>query len=94
MYSIKHILRSRRTHTHTQTPGDGGDDQDDWGFTPTSRLPDKERFRDVELLKMTCRACRQEAEFRGVFSWDRTKPVNGPGDVQVRIFYSSETEFV
>lgn len=62
----------------------GGDDGDDWAFTPTSKLPDAERFRGVEPLKMTCRTCRQQADFQGVFAWDRKKPVNGPADLRVR----------
>ena len=68
-----------------QTKGDGGNDQDDWAFTPTSRLPDTERFRGVEPLRMTCRACREQADFQGVFAWDRKKPVNGPADIRVSI---------
>ncbi|CBJ49021.1 conserved unknown protein [Ectocarpus siliculosus] len=60
----------------------GGDDGDDWAFTPTSKLPDAERFRGVEPLKMTCRACHEQAEFQGVFSWDRKKAVNGPADLR------------
>lgn len=67
----------------SQTKGDGENDQDDWAFTPTSRLPDAERFRGVEPLRMTCRACHEQADFQGVFSWDRKKPVNGAGDIQV-----------
>lgn len=66
-----------------QTKGDGGNDQDDWAFTPTSRLPDSERFRGVEPLRMTCRSCQEQADFQGVFAWDRKKPVNGPGDIRV-----------
>ncbi|CAM9853488.1 unnamed protein product, partial [Laminaria digitata] len=66
----------------SHTKGDGGNDQDDWAFTPTSRLPDAERFRGVEPLKLTCRACREQADFQGVFAWDRKKPVNGPADIR------------
>lgn len=68
----------------SQTNPAGGDDGDDWAFTPTSKLPDAERFRGVEPLKMTCRTCRQQADFQGVFAWDRKKPVNGPADLRVR----------
>lgn len=68
----------------SQTNAAGGDDGDDWAFTPTSKLPDAERFRGVEPLKMTCRACHQQADFQGVFAWDRKKPVNSPADLRVR----------
>lgn len=33
---------------------------------------------------MTCRQCHEQADFQGVFSWDRKKPVTGPGDLRVR----------
>ena len=65
-----------------QTSADGGNEQDDWAFTPTSRLPDAERFRGVEPMRMTCRACGEETDFQGVFAWDRKKPVNGPSDIK------------
>lgn len=68
-----------------QSNAAGGDDGDDWAFTPTSKLPDAERFRGVEPLKMTCRACHQQADFQGVFAWDRKKPVNSPADLKVRL---------
>ena len=77
-----------------QTKGDGGNDQDDWAFTPTSRLPDTERFRGVEPLRMTCRSCREQADFQGVFAWDRKKPVNGPGDIRVSALPALSTFFV
>lgn len=66
-----------------QTRNSAADEGDDWAFTPTSKLPDAERFRGVEPLKMTCRACHEQADFQGVFSWDRTKPVNGAADLRV-----------
>lgn len=62
--------------------GDGGNEQDDWAFTPTSRLPDAERFRGVVPLRMICRICHEEADFQGVFAWDHTKPVKGPFDIK------------
>lgn len=70
-------------HNAPQSNAAGGDDGDDWAFTPTSKLPDAERFRGVEPLKMTCRACHQQADFQGVFAWDRKKPVNSPADLKV-----------
>lgn len=33
---------------------------------------------------MTCRTCHEQADFQGVFSWDRKKAVNGPADLKVR----------
>lgn len=67
---------------YIQVIGDGGNEQDDWAFTPTSRLPDAERFRGVAPLRMTCRMCHEEADFQGVFAWDHTKPVKGPSDIK------------
>jgi DNA polymerase alpha subunit A len=36
-------------------------------FTPALCLPDKEQFKGVEKLSLTCRSCGQEAEFPGIF---------------------------
>ncbi|CAM9929761.1 unnamed protein product, partial [Discosporangium mesarthrocarpum] len=55
---------------------------DDWAFTPASRLPDGERFRAAEPLRLRCRKCDREEDFPGVFSWDAKKGVMGASDIK------------
>lgn len=43
------------------------DDEELVDYTPASSLPDEERFKGVEKLKMTCRSCGVLSEFEGVF---------------------------
>ena len=38
------------------------------GFVPRSLLPDAERFKDCEKLKITCKLCENTCEFPGIYS--------------------------
>ena len=50
----------------------GGIDDDDLiDYVPASFLPDEERFKDVEKIKLFCLACGVEGEFPGVFSTEK-----------------------
>ncbi|CAM9231445.1 unnamed protein product [Chrysoparadoxa australica] len=57
------------------------EDHQDWAFTPTSLLSDEDRFRDCKPLRMTCSACGNENDFKGVFSWDLKAGVNSANDL-------------
>jgi len=54
-------------------------DDDLVDYTPASRLPDDERFKDVEKLMLTCSSCGSENEFPGVFC--KTKDADSSTDV-------------
>jgi DNA polymerase alpha subunit A len=49
----------------------GIDDDDLIDYVPASFLPDQERFKDVEKLKLFCLACGVEGEFPGVFHTEK-----------------------
>jgi len=42
-------------------------DEVDEEFTPTSRLPDAERFKNVEKFSLTCKSCQVSNEIPGAF---------------------------
>ena len=47
------------------------DDEELVDYVPASCLPDKERFKDVEKLMITCKSCKVTSEFAGVFHTDK-----------------------
>jgi len=52
----------------------GGDT--DWGFTPSSKMEDAERFKGCEHISIACRSCQTVSEFKGVTGID-TATQNG-----------------
>lgn len=47
--------------------GARGEDDDLIDFTPKSNLPDSERYKDCERLRVCCGSCGVASEFNGVF---------------------------
>jgi DNA polymerase alpha subunit A len=54
-------------YSHASRMGADFDDDDLINYTPQSSLPDQERFKGVEKLKLFCFACGVENDFPGVF---------------------------
>lgn len=54
-------------YNHAARSGELNDD-DLIDYTPASFLPDSERFKDVEKLKLFCFACGVEGDFPGIFA--------------------------
>jgi DNA polymerase alpha subunit A len=61
---------SKYKNNNGQSIGEDAGDEENQNlvdFTPSSRLPDDERFKDVMKLQFACVACKVTSEFPGVF---------------------------
>jgi len=55
-------------YSQNSSSGSGNyEDEVDEKFTPTSRLPDAERFKDVDKFSLTCKSCLVSNTIPGVF---------------------------